>query len=135
MIFIHSAKMARQGSRPQGIGYGDRKVLGARAIFVEVQCNFAELCKKKQDKQLDPMQGHRDKSQNPGRILLNQGQLASLLYTLDTQRDLQVKKGNPSSCTTIPSMQLTCTVCVPYDRAHNNILAQNVLVTPLLGVS
>ena len=26
--------MARQGSRPQGIGYCDRKVLGARAIFI-----------------------------------------------------------------------------------------------------
>ena len=51
---IHSAIMARQGSRPQGIGYCDRKVvLGARAIFIEVQCNFAEFCKKKQDKQLD----------------------------------------------------------------------------------
>ena len=38
--------MARQGSRPQGIGYCDREVLGARAIFIEVQCNFAELGKK-----------------------------------------------------------------------------------------
>ena len=72
--------MARQGSRPQGIGYCDRKVLGARAVFIEVQCNFAELVKKAG--QTVGSQGHRDKLQNPGRILLNQGQLASL--TLST---------------------------------------------------
>ena len=67
---IHSAIMARQGSRPQGIGYGDRKVLGARAIFSAILLSLV-----KKAGQTVGSQGHRDKLQNPGRILLNQGQL------------------------------------------------------------
>ena len=78
---IHSAIMARQGSKPQGIGYSDRKVLGARprAIFIEVKCNFAELCKKKQDKQLDP----RDKLHpaKPGTVGKSELQLANPVHT------------------------------------------------------
>ena len=66
---IHSAIMARQGSRPQGIGYCDRKVLGARAIFIEVQCNFAELCKKSRTNSWIPgTQGQIAKSrENPAK--------------------------------------------------------------------
>ena len=86
-VVSNGAIMARQGS---GIGYCDRKVLGARATFIEVQCNFAELCKKSRTNSWIPgTQGQIAKSREnpakPGTV----GKSATCVLILTRQNKIQ----------------------------------------------